>query len=192
MKKLNAQLGMRKAVKRSKKKVDYTLNALLDLISVWGKHHARASIPNYIPRIAFSFQPGLTTDYMKYVCTLPVTSCEDDFDGSPKFNKFIAEFSDYQQNVITFTDESDEATINAAAQASKSIVIFRTKQSPGDSVVLKTLLASIKTQCLIVMAEPLFAFQIASIEKKLTIRVRQVPFPLLSEADSTRQEIFDY
>ncbi len=183
---------MRKAVKKSEKKLDYTLNALLALISVWGKHHARGSETNYSPRIAFSFQPGLTTDYMKYVCTLPVTACEDSFDGSPKFNKFIAEFSDYQQNVIIVTDESDEAAINSTTQASKSIVIFRTKQSPSDSVILKTLLASIKTQCLIVMAEPLFAFQIASIEKRLAIRVRQVVFPLLSEADSTRQENFDY
>jgi hypothetical protein len=47
---------------------------------IWGKNYAQFR-PNYIPRMAFATQPGLTLWYLKYVCKQSVNPYPEDFSG---------------------------------------------------------------------------------------------------------------
>lgn len=102
------------------------------------------------------------------------------------FTEFISSFSEYQKNIYILTDDSEPSLVDQIEHPDKAIIIVQTK-SICDSYVLKRILKShINRHCILIMAESINAFRTKIIESEIGIRVRQVIFPLLDNADGDR------
>ncbi len=143
------------------------------ILKLWAWHQERRHFSNYIARIPIVFQPGVTSEYIKFVVSLPVPCLPDDSlteEQKLKFNFFIDTF--YSRPVYIIKEEQD-TNVNESA----SVLIIECSDMKKIHRAIETYKNS--AHCLILLTKPVVGLNLAKFERALGVKLQPMNLPRL-------------